>query len=138
MEIEIRSLDELPSVAKQFLDATKGRNIFVFKAEMGAGKTTLILSILKELGIEKNEGSPTYSLVNTYMSPKHRQVYHFDLYRLKSEEEAFDIGIEEMIYGDSICFIEWPEKIIDLLPDNTIWSYIRKNEDDSRTLRIDL
>lgn len=138
MEIQIKTLDDLPAAAKQFLDLAKGYNVFVFKAEMGAGKTTFILSLLKELGIDENEGSPTYSLVNTYNSPTHGQVFHFDLYRLKSQAEAFDIGIEEMIYGDAICFIEWPEKISDLLPDNTIWSYIRKNEDNSRTLTIDL
>ena len=138
MEIRIADLNDLTRASSEFIALMGDRKIFPFKAEMGAGKTTFILSVLKQLGIEDAEGSPTYSLVNTYESPLHGTIYHFDLYRLKTEEEAFDIGVEEMIYGDNICFIEWPEKISDLLPDEAIWSYIRKNDDDSRTITIDL
>ncbi len=138
MEIRIADLNDLTRAASEFLQIIGDHKIFPFKAEMGAGKTTFILSLLKQLGVEHAEGSPTYSLVNTYESPIYGSIYHFDLYRLKDEQEAFDIGIEEMIYGDSICFIEWPEKISDLLPDEAIWSYIRKNDDDSRTITIDL
>jgi tRNA threonylcarbamoyladenosine biosynthesis protein TsaE len=88
------------------------------------------------MGIDNIEGSPTYSLVNTYDSQMFGRVYHFDVYRLKNESEAYDIGIEEMLYGEGICFIEWPEKIKNLIPDNAIWVYIRRNEDNSRTLTI--
>ena len=90
------------------------------------------------MGIEDAEGSPTYSLVNNYTSEMFGKIYHFDLYRIEDELEALDIGIEEMLYSGDVCFIEWPEKIRNLLPDNVIWSYIRRNEDNSRTLTIDI
>lgn len=138
MEIQINDLSSLPNAAKQFLDAVGHRKVFAIDAPMGTGKTTFIVALLKAMGIEEVEGSPTYSLVNSYESPMFGKIYHFDLYRLESEEEAFDIGIEEMLYGNSICLIEWPKKIQNLLPENTIWSYIRKNENNSRTISIDL
>ena len=138
MDIHIESLADLPNAAKLFLDTVGHRNIFAFEAEMGAGKTTFISAVLKAMGIQEIEGSPTYSLVNCYESDMFGKIYHFDLYRIDNEEEALDIGIEEMLYSDDICFIEWPQKIPNLLPDNVIWSYIRRNEDDTRTLTIDL
>lgn len=138
MEIQIQSIQDLPYAAKTFLDEVGHRKVFAFDAEMGTGKTTFIISLLNAMGVEDAEGSPTYSLVNVYDSQMFGKVYHFDLYRIEDESEALDIGIEEMLYGDGICLIEWPEKIKNLLPDNTIWSYIRKNGDDSRTLTIDL
>jgi tRNA threonylcarbamoyladenosine biosynthesis protein TsaE len=138
MEIHIQSLQDLPHSAKTFLDEVGHRKVFAFDAEMGMGKTTFIISLLSAMGVEDTQGSPTYSLVNVYDSQMFGKVYHFDLYRIEDEIEALDIGIEEMLYGDGVCLIEWPEKIKNLLPDNTIWSYIRKNGDDSRTLTIDL
>ena len=137
-EIQIDSLEDLPRASMEFIDAFGHRKIFAFDAEMGSGKTTFIIALLKSMGIEHVEGSPTYSLVNSYESAMFGKIYHFDLYRIEDETEALDIGIEEMLYSDSICFIEWPEKIKNLLPENTIWSYIRINEDNSRTLTIDL
>ena len=132
----IQSLHDLPGTARQFIEDFGHRKVFAFDAPMGSGKTTFILSLLNAMGIENAEGSPTYSLVNVYESPMYGKVYHFDMYRLNNEEEAYDIGVEEMLYSDGICFIEWPEKIESLLPDNTIWSYIRRNEDDTRTLTV--
>ncbi len=137
-EIHIESLASLQNAAVDFLDAVGHRKIFAFEADMGVGKTTFISAVLKAMGISDLEGSPTYSLVNVYDSRMYGRVYHFDLYRIEDEREALDIGIEEMLYGDDICFIEWPEKIGTLLPDNVIWSYIRRNEDDTRTLTIEL
>lgn len=136
--LHIQSLSELTGAAKEFLDTVSDHQVFAFVAEMGTGKTTFINALLKSMGIENPDGSPTYSLVNVYDSPMYGKICHFDLYRIENESEAFDIGIEEMLYGDAICLIEWPEKIKDLLPDETIWSYIRKNDDDSRTITIDL
>lgn len=135
---QIQSTEDIPGVAKQFLDDFGHRKVFAFDAPMGAGKTTFILGVLSAMGIESAEGSPTYSLVNVYESPMYGKVYHFDVYRLKSEEEAYDIGVEEMLYSDGVCLIEWPEKIESLLPDNTIWSYIRVNQDSTRTLTVNV
>lgn len=134
----IHSIHEIQDVAARFLTEVEHRKIFAFDAEMGTGKTTFILALLKAMGIEETEGSPTYSLVNTYESPMFGKVNHFDVYRLNNENEAFDIGIEEMLYDGSYCFIEWPEKIKNLLPDNTIWVYIRKNEAGERIITIEI
>lgn len=137
MQYHIQHLDQLPGLAKEFLDNYGHNKIFAFDAEMGTGKTTFINVVLAAMGIKETEGSPTYSLVNVYDSPMFGRVYHMDVYRLKSEEEALDFGIEEMLYGGGICLIEWPEKIAGLLPENTIWVYIRKNDDETRTFTIE-
>ena len=138
MEIEINNLSELPEKSMLFFNELNHRKVVAFDGQMGAGKTTFITSILKGLGIEDIEGSPTYSLVNVYDSVAYGKIYHFDLYRLNSEIEAFDIGIEEMLYSGNYCFIEWPEKISNLLPENTIWAYIRSTEDNRRTISFEL
>lgn len=138
MEIEINNLSELPEKSMLFFNELNHRKVVAFDGQMGAGKTTFITSILKGLGIEDIEGSPTYSIVNVYDSPAFGKIYHFDMYRLKSETEAFDIGVEEMLYSGNYCFIEWPEKIKNLLPENTIWVYIRSTEDDRRTITFEL
>ncbi len=138
MELQLLSINDLPDAAKRFLDEFGHRTCFAFYAEMGSGKTTFISAVLKAMGVESLEGSPTYSLVNVYESPVYGKLFHFDLYRLKNEIEAYDIGIEEMLYGGGICFIECPEKIAEILPENTVSVYIRKNHDNSRTLKIEL
>ena len=138
MEIEINNLSELTEKSMLFFNELNHRKVVAFDGQMGAGKTTFITSILKGLGIEDIEGSPTYSLVNVYDSVAYGKIYHFDLYRLNSETEAFDIGIEEMLYSGNYCFIEWPEKISNLLPENTIWAYIRSTEDNRRTISFEL
>lgn len=138
MQFTIHSLHEIQDVAARFLSEFEHRKVFAFEAEMGTGKTTFILALMKAMGIEELEGSPTYSLVNSYESNMYGKVYHFDVYRLKNEEEAYDIGMEEMLYDGSYCFIEWPEKIKNLLPDNTIWVYIRKNEANERLISVEL
>jgi tRNA threonylcarbamoyladenosine biosynthesis protein TsaE len=101
---------------------------------MGAGKTTLIQFILRAMGIEETDGSPTYSLVNVYNSPYFGTVNHFDLYRLNSLEEVFDIGFEEMLYANQICLIEWADLVLDELPENTIHVKITSNEDGTRQI----
>lgn len=137
MQYHIQDIDQLPGLAKEFLDNYGHHKIFAFDAEMGTGKTTFINVLLGAMGIKETEGSPTYSLVNVYDSPMFGRVYHMDVYRLKSDEEALDFGIEEMLYGGGICLIEWPEKIASLLPENTIWVYIRKNDDETRTFTFE-
>ncbi len=137
MEIRVESLDALHNAATEFLEITKGHKIFAFDAEMGTGKTTFISALLHAMGIVEVEGSPTYSLVNVYESKMFGRIYHFDLFRIESEEEAFDIGIEEMLYSDSYCFIEWPSKIENVLPEDAVLVRMRI-EDEVRILEIDL
>ena len=132
MEFVAENLHDLPAIAKALLDNLGESNVIAFDGQMGAGKTTFIQNILRAMGIENTHGSPTYSLVNEYKSPFYGAVFHFDLYRLNTEEEVFDIGIEEMIYGGGICFIEWPDKVLHLLPENAVFVKIRLNEDLNR------
>jgi tRNA threonylcarbamoyladenosine biosynthesis protein TsaE len=138
MEFNVDTLLDLPAVAQGFLSHFDNRKVFAFQGEMGAGKTTFICALLAAMGITEIEGSPTYSLVNVYNSPLYGQVFHFDVYRLKSETEALDIGIEEMLYSGSYCFIEWPEKVDNLLPENTVWVNIRSLEDNTRLITTEL
>ena len=136
MDYIVNDLDGIRPIALDLLERLKTGSIVVLVGEMGAGKTTFTQSVLRAMGIEDLEGSPTYSLINEYVSPYFGKVYHMDLYRLNSLDEALDIGIEELLYQNVICFIEWPEKIKELLPDNTIWVYLRADEDLSRIITI--
>ena len=138
MDILLKSPDHLKEAAASFLEVIGECRKCIFIAEMGAGKTTFILALLDQMGVKDASGSPTFSLVNEYSSDKYGRIYHLDLYRLEDEEEALDMGIEEILYGDAFCFIEWPEKIEQLLPDDIIRSYIRRNEDNTRTLTVNL
>ena len=114
MEI-IFSLDEINSVAQKILDQNP-QKVIVFNGEMGVGKTTLIKAISANLGVTSATSSPTFSLVNEYETNGSILVYHFDVYRLKSESEALDMGIDEYLYSGNWCFVEWAEKIPNLLP----------------------
>lgn len=114
----IVSLVDLPSVASELLEAGKGLSVWFLIGEMGAGKTTLARQIVAQLGIDTNVASPTFSIVNQYGCEEEEVVYHFDLYRLKSEIEALDIGIEEYMNSGNICLVEWPEKIKSLWPNH--------------------
>ena len=114
MEI-IFSLDEINSVAQKILDQNP-QKVIVFNGEMGVGKTTLIKAISANLGVTGATSSPTFSLVNEYETNGSILVYHFDVYRLKSESEALDMGIDEYLYSGNWCFVEWAEKIPNLLP----------------------
>lgn len=136
MQIRIESLADLPSAAIEFLENIGDAKIIAFSAEMGSGKTTFITALLRAMGIKDVEGSPTYSLVNIYESEMYGSIHHFDLYRIEDEDEALDIGIEEMIYSDNFCFIEWPEKIASLLPDDILTVKIHR-EGDVRILEIE-
>ena len=120
MQIKINDLIDLPEAANTFLKITEGYKNFAFNAEMGAGKTTFINAILKEMGINDHSSSPTFSIVNEYDSPSFGAVYHFDFYRINNEIEAYDIGVEDILYDSNYCFIEWPEKIPNLLPENCV------------------
>lgn len=132
----VNSVDSLKPIAVELLALLSESHIVALEGQMGAGKTTFVQQVLKSMGVEELDGSPTYSLINQYESTFYGTVYHLDLYRLNSLEEIFDIGIEELLYQKCICLIEWPEKMIELLPDNTIWVYLRVEEDLSRTITI--
>ncbi len=137
MTIKIHNLNQIKQAAKDFINLTEGHHVFAFYGEMGAGKTTFINVLLDEMGIEDHSSSPTFSIVNEYLSPKYGTVYHFDFYRIENEMEALDIGIEEIIYGDDYCFMEWPSKIENLLPENTVNVKISV-EDECRIIEIEL
>lgn len=128
MEWNIESVHDIPQVARDLVKEFEHDRCFAFEGEMGAGKTTLITEILKQLGIEDPEGSPTFSLVNTYELNNGKTVHHFDFYRVESLEEALDMGVEDLLYGDDLCLMEWPKKVEELLPDETIWLYLSIQE----------
>lgn len=129
------SLSEVPSIAQEIIASTKYK-IVLFYAEMGAGKTTLIKEICKQLGVEDVISSPTFSLVNEYQTNNGETVYHFDFYRITDEEEALDIGVEDYFYSKSWCFIEWPDNIENLLPLDAVEIHISILEVNQRNIQL--
>ena len=119
-QIIVSSISELSTAALQLLQQLDGKKIIAFQGQMGAGKTTFIKAICEELGVKDNISSPTFSIVNEYKSAKGEKIYHFDFYRIKNLEEAYDMGYEDYFYSNAYCFVEWPEKIEGLLPDGTV------------------
>jgi len=120
LTILCKNKSELPEVAKEIIEICKNYAIWVFEGAMGAGKTTLIKAICKHLGVTDEVQSPTFAIVNEYKSSD-KTIYHFDFYRLKSEQEAYDIGYEEYFYAqNAYCFVEWASKIKNLLPDRYV------------------
>jgi tRNA threonylcarbamoyladenosine biosynthesis protein TsaE len=115
-----KSVDELEGIAGKLLDAYPGQRIFALYGEMGSGKTTFIKAACKLLQVEDTISSPTFAIVNVYKTADDRFVNHFDCYRMKSIEEAYDIGYEDYFYADDYCFIEWPEIVEPLLPEKTV------------------
>jgi tRNA threonylcarbamoyladenosine biosynthesis protein TsaE len=137
MNIQIPDRSKLGEAARTFLHETGKSRIFAFYGQMGAGKTTFIKAICKELGVTDVVTSPTFTLINEYRRPGHHDVYHFDFYRIKEVNEVFDFGFEEYTGGVCYCFMEWPEKIEPVLPPETVKVYISVNPDGSRTVRVD-
>jgi len=118
--ILINHLSDLPHAASELLNFCKEKKVFAFYGQMGAGKTTFIKEICKILGVIDNTSSPTFSVINEYKTTKGESVFHFDFYRLKNETEAYDLGYEDYLYSGNYCFIEWPEKIGELLPEDAV------------------
>ena len=137
MEINIQSLDQIHEAARQFVEAMGDNTVFAFYGKMGAGKTTFIKAVCEELGVSDVITSPTFAIVNEYTSETTGDtIYHFDFYRIKKIEEVYDMGYEEYFYNNSICFIEWPELIEDLLPENATKVTIEEQEDGSRVVKF--
>jgi tRNA threonylcarbamoyladenosine biosynthesis protein TsaE len=117
---EISSLSEINHVAELFIEAHPADRLFAFYGKMGSGKTTFIKALCAKLHVLDYVTSPTFSLINVYETEQHKDIYHFDFYRIKSLEELFDLGYEEYFFSDNYCFVEWPELIEALLPAQTV------------------
>ena len=131
----LAALEQFVIAEKEFFNQNK---YYAFKGEMGAGKTTLIQLLLKKLGIVDLQGSPTYAIVNQYTNESTQQEYfHLDCYRIKNDYEAFDLGLEELFNEKKTIFIEWPEKVVKFLPEETIWISIYNETDNTRTIDLD-
>jgi tRNA threonylcarbamoyladenosine biosynthesis protein TsaE len=129
------SLEEIDDIAQKVL-AENPHKVILFNGEMGVGKTTFIKSLAKNLGVNDATSSPTFSLVNEYQISNNQYVYHFDVYRLKTESEALDMGIDEYLYSGNWCFIEWAEKIPNLIPAEHSIIEIKTLEDGKRQLTL--
>lgn len=135
MEIKISGLQDLPAAAEAFIRATEGCSVIAFNGAMGAGKTTFISEVCRRLGVREDTSSPTFAIINEYETePSRERLYHFDCYRLESPEEAFDLGAEDYLLSGAKCFIEWPEMIEALLPNDTLYVCIREEADGTRTI----
>lgn len=157
MEIKIKSLEEIREAARQFIDhfglapnsmassplgnaKEAGMSgdvlVFAFYAPMGTGKTTFIKAICEELGVQDAINSPTFAIVNEYEAASGDPIYHFDFYRIKRLSEAYDIGVDDYFYSGYPCFLEWPELIEELLPEEAIIVHIEQQEDGSRLVKF--
>ena len=134
MNITISSLESIREAAREFIQHIGEHRVFAFYGKMGAGKTTFIKAICEELGVEDVITSPTFAIVNEYSLADGDCIYHFDFYRIKKLEEVYDMGFEDYFYSGALCFIEWPELIEEVLPEDAVKVNITENADGSRTI----
>lgn len=135
MTLTITSLAQIHNVAKQFIDNIGMGKVFAFYGKMGSGKTTFIKAICEELGVTDVITSPTFAIVNEYHSEQtSKPIFHFDFYRIKKLEEVYDMGYEDYFYSGSLCFLEWPELIEEILPADVVKVKIEEQADGSRTV----
>lgn len=134
--ITIKRLEDYPQAAREFVKLLDKGRIFAFYGKMGSGKTTFIKSICEELGVEDTINSPTFAIVNEYEDRERNTIFHFDFYRIKSIEEVYNMGYEEYFYADAVCFMEWPELIEELLPEETVKVFVEEGENGERTVKI--
>ena len=137
MKWTIHNLEETKQVAEQFLEYVGEHTLFALYGPMGVGKTTFVKAIGDCLGVEDDITSPTFAIVNEYLTAKGDSIYHFDFYRLNEASEAFDFGCEEYFYSGCKCFMEWPEKIEEFLPEEVVNCYFTEKEDGTRELRVE-
>lgn len=134
MEIKIQDIEHIREAAREFIQHIGQHTVFAFYGKMGAGKTTFVKAVCEELGVDDVITSPTFAIVNEYQTRDALPIYHFDFYRIKKLEEVYDMGYEDYFYSGTLCFIEWPELIDDLLPDDAVRVSITENADGSRTV----
>ena len=132
MEIKIQDIEHIREAAREFINQIGDRRVFAFYGKMGGGKTTFVKAICEELGVEDVITSPTFAIINEYTQPDGEPLYHFDFYRIKKLEEVYDMGYEDYFYSGALCFIEWPELIEEVLPDDAVRVHIEVQPDDSR------
>jgi tRNA threonylcarbamoyladenosine biosynthesis protein TsaE len=130
------TLTDLNAVAKTFIEKAGNSKVWLFYGEMGSGKTTFIKIVCSQLGVSDTMSSPTFSMINEYLTQAHTKIFHFDFYRIKSEAEAYDIGTEEYFYSGNYCFVEWPEKIPSLIPVERAEVHIQSEDPTHRTLAL--
>lgn len=135
--MKIESLASIHQTAKEFIAAMGEKKVFLFYGSMGAGKTTFIRAICEELGVKESINSPTFAIINEYKSGVGEPIFHFDFYRINKEEEAFDFGYEDYFYSGNLCFVEWPEKIENLLPEDAVKVTIQELPDGSREVMLE-
>lgn len=137
MKLTIRSLDTIRETAREFVANMGQANVFAFYGKMGAGKTTFVKAICEELGVEDVITSPTFAIVNEYQSTKTGgPIYHFDFYRIKKLDEVYDMGYEDYFYSGVPCFLEWPELIEEILPNDAVKVTITEQEDGTRIVEF--
>ena len=132
----VNNINDLDSISSNIFKFTKNYKKFAFFGEMGVGKTTLIKYLLTNLGVNDNVTSPTFSIINEYVSDSLESIYHFDFYRIKNEKEAYDIGIDEYLSSNNYCFIEWPNNIESFIDDQFVYIYIDAIENNKRNIMI--
>jgi tRNA threonylcarbamoyladenosine biosynthesis protein TsaE len=132
----LKSLSDLGVVADKFLRLLRDKKVFAFFGSMGVGKTTFIKALCNELGVVEIVTSPTFALINEYQTDKVETIYHFDFYRINNIEEVYDFGYEDYFFSGNYCFIEWPDKVAEILPGDVVFVQMLENEDGSRTINI--
>lgn len=135
--IEIQNLDSYATAAREFIEKMGERRIFAFYGCMGAGKTTFIKAVCEAMGVEDAINSPTFAIVNEYEDADSNTIFHFDFYRIKSIAEVYNMGYEEYLYSNAYCFIEWPELIEELLPEETVKVTIEETPEGQRKVTME-